>query len=502
MKNKEIKLNFLTLMISLALFISIVPLASAQEPDSGIDPEYVNLNMKPGDTFTLAKTVTTPIIPPKPDIYFLCDTTGSMNPVIDQMKTDALTIMSDIAALEPNAWFGVGNYKDFPADPYPFIHQQSLTDDTSDVQLAINNWFSGGGGDGPECQFYALTEIANNPSIGWRDDSTKIIVWFGDAPAHDPVPIAATGMSYDITEVTVTSDLQTAGIKIIAISIPGYYVNGLDGDPLYGGGDYATTYGIVENGNPGQAFRLATATGGVYMLTPEPEDIDDAILAALEEVTTDVWWEIDYCDDELTVDLTPDVEYDIDGGTNVEFLETIQVADFAEAGTYTCTVNFYANHYPEEGALIGTQTIEVNIGQIMDLIGGQNIDVGDVSIWNTEDYLYVKYATTDNWYLTATHVHVCNYDEEDPLNYFEPITKSGNPKVGKFDYQMSHDFVQEYTYIIPWNEEWSEILIVAAHADVVHIIEDGYMDQAESAWGEGTDFPGNNWAMYIIYVDP
>jgi hypothetical protein len=504
MKNKQNKLILLTLMITAAFLISAVPIVNPQEPEPGVDPGEVELFLKPGDSITIDKTVTTPIIPPKPDIYFLCDTTGSMFSVIEQMKTDASTIMSHISAIQPNAWFGVGNYKDFPYDTYAFNHQQSLTSDTSAVQTAIDNWFAGGGADGPEAQFYALTEIANTPAIGWRSESTKIVVWFGDAPAHDPVPMAATGYTYDITEATVTSALQSSGVKIIAISsTTGAYVNGLDGDPLYLGGDYNSYYGIIEGGTPGQASRLSSATGGSYMLTPDVGDIDTAILESLEEVTTDVWWEIDECDEELNVDLTPEVYYDVAGGTTLNFLETIELDETAEAGTYNCVVTFYANSYPEEGAVIGTQTITVYVGKIVDLIAGQHIDVGEVHIWNTEDNLYVKYVTTDGWYLTGTHVHVCKYGGvDDPLMYFEPMTKSGNPKVGRFDYHMSHPFVQEYTYEIPWGEDWSETVVIAAHAEVVHITEDGVIDQDETAWAEGSGFPGRNWAMYIVYIDP
>ena len=41
-----------------------------------------------------------------------------------------------------------------------------------------------------------------------------------------------------------------------------------------------------------------------------------------------------------------------------------------------------------------------------DLLAGQDIDVGDVSVWNDCDNLYVKYETTDGWEITETHLYV------------------------------------------------------------------------------------------------
>jgi hypothetical protein len=109
---------------------------------------------------------------------------------------------------------------------------------------------------------------------------------------------------------------------------------------------------------------------------------------------------------------------------------------------------------------------------VTDLIaGGGNpasaIDVGDVSIWNDEDYLYVKYETTDDWYLTETHLAVAT-----TLSGI-PQTKTGNPIPGKFAYSTCHSPpVTEYVYQIPqtWND--GDTLSIAAHAKVVKLIGD------------------------------
>jgi hypothetical protein len=48
----------------------------------------------------------------------------------------------------------------------------------------------------------------------------------------------------------------------------------------------------------------------------------------------------------------------------------------------------------------GAEPIEI------DLLAGQDIDVGDVSVWNDCDNLYVKYETTGDWEITGTHLYV------------------------------------------------------------------------------------------------
>lgn len=272
------------LLVTVLLTLALVLPATAQ-----VEPPVVEAELPPGGSMTLTKEVTTPPIPPNPDIYFLCDTTGSMGPIIAQMQADAGAILAAIVAAQPSAQFGVGNYKDFPYDPYAFQHQQSMTDDTVAVLAAIGAWGAGGGWDWPEGQFFALDRLAEGTSIGWRDIGTKIVVWFGDSPAHDPVPTAATGLGYDITEATVTADLVAAGIKVIAISWdsgdPSPYRLGLDDDPNVAGGDYATAYGIVEDGAAGQASRIAAATGGAYLFAATPEEAVAAILEGIEQLT-------------------------------------------------------------------------------------------------------------------------------------------------------------------------------------------------------------------------
>jgi len=361
------------------LVAALLMLGMAVPAVAEVTPEEVSEDLAPGESITVTKTITTPEIPPKPDIYFMSDTTGSMGGVIAAVSGNASAIMAAIAAVQPDAQFGVGNYKDYPYDAYAFQHQLDITDDTAAVAANISAWAAGGGWDGPEGQFYALTQITD-PGVGWRDGSTKIVVWFGDAPAHDPVPPAATGFTDNVTEATVTADLVAAGIRVIAISANAsgwYYPEVLDDDPNNWGGDYAAAYGITEDGTSGQATRIAAATGGVHLFAPTPEDAVDAVIEGLEALATDVWGVVE-ADPGLTVTLDPTWHEDVPSGTSVNFTETITVAEGTwHCTTLTATVTFYANSYPDEGDVIGEQTIVIHV------VGPVEIDIKPGSFPNS-----------------------------------------------------------------------------------------------------------------------
>jgi hypothetical protein len=98
----------------------------------------------------------------------------------------------------------------------------------------------------------------------------------------------------------------------------------------------------------------------VQATTASGLDIVEAILAGLEALTTDVWWEVE-ADPGLNVSLSPTVHEDVAGGSAVEFTETISVDEMAGPGEYSATVTFYANSYPEEGEEIGSQSITITV---------------------------------------------------------------------------------------------------------------------------------------------
>jgi hypothetical protein len=255
-----------------------------------IDPPRDDLTLDDCDTLTETITVT---IPPtglvtKADVYFLADTTASMDDLLAAVQGGAGAILGALTAPGIDFAFGVGNYKDFPRElsAYAFQHQLAPTANAADVQAAINAWSASGGGDTPEGQLFALDALAEAPggAIGWRPDSKRIIVWFGDAPGHDPVCAAVSGLPFDITEVSVTKKLVGQQISVIAIDTGDGTIGspGLDTDPA----PQSTDYGPCgpPGGSAGQAGRIATATGGAFAAGIDPTTVVTTIIELVKAV--------------------------------------------------------------------------------------------------------------------------------------------------------------------------------------------------------------------------
>ncbi len=128
-----------------------------------------------------------------------------------------------------------------------------------------------------------------------------------------------------------------------------------------------------------------------------------------------------------------------------------------------------------------------------DLVAGQHLLMGDVTVSNDADFLYVTYNSTGNWVIRKTHLYVGPCDAI-------PTNGGGNPRIGHFPFTSTHPNtgVTSYTFTVP-----AEVLggcgCVAAHAEVVRFNSRGSVIQSETAWGSGPEIGGNSWAMKFNY---
>jgi hypothetical protein len=355
------------LLLPLLALLLLAPWSSNSVSGQGpVDPAAVDLTLAPGESAQVEKTVEVPEAPPKADVYFLADTTGSMDAVISQVQADAATVMSSISASIADVQFGAGNYRDFPGSPsVAFSNDAAVGPDdgvggAADASDAIATWSASGGGDGSEGQLFALDQIADpaDPTgVGFRADASKILVWFGDAPGHDPVCAAISGLGYDITEASATTKLVAAGITVVAISTTSGYPSALDDDPTVSADDYFGTCAI--EGSAEQATRIATATGGVHLTGVGASEIASAILSGIAAITFDVAMEVvtepEACD--LDISFDPAIHEDVEGPASVTFTETIVVPEGAASGTYGCTVQARI----VGGSVLGEQTVTVTV---------------------------------------------------------------------------------------------------------------------------------------------
>ena len=286
---------------------------------ASVDPASVSTTLASGTSTVVTKTVHTPAIPPKIDIVFLADTTGSMGGAITNVQTNASSIMSQVRTAQPDSQFGAASYKDPDGcDAVPFSVDQTVTTNTVAVQTGINTWAAIGGCDTPEGQLNALYNLATG-AAGFRSGSTRVIAWFGDSSGHDP----SNGHSLAQT----IAALQAANVIVLAV-------------PVTGGGD-----GLDSTG---QATAIASATGGDVLPSATPSQVAARILTGLQNLPVTVT-PTPTCDSGLSA--TYDfANLTVTSGDDAVFQETLTVAGNApDGGTLHCTVDFLLNGIHQDG---------------------------------------------------------------------------------------------------------------------------------------------------------
>ncbi|BFU44072.1 vWA domain-containing protein [Krasilnikovia sp. MM14-A1004] len=321
----------------------------------GVTPATYTASLKPGEHTTITKTVTTPQILPKPDVYFLADTTGSMDPALTDVQFNAGAILALVNGGAADARFGAGQYRDFPSSSFGYHNDAAIPaadDHGAAANGAINAWSAAEGGDAPEANLFALHKLVTQ--AGFRPGSSRIVVWFGDAPGHDPVCSAISGEPGDVTEASVTAELKAAGIRVIAVSSNTGTPDGLDGDP-----GLSTEYGVcgAPGGTPGQATRIANATGGLVFTDVNPGDVSTAILAGLTGLDVTVK-PVATCDAGLSATFDA-AQKTVPSGNAATFTETLTVdSGVSSAADLKCDVDFQLNGVSGGPSFIEKNTVK------------------------------------------------------------------------------------------------------------------------------------------------
>ena len=131
----------------------------------------------------------------------------------------------------------------------------------------------------------------------------------------------------------------------------------------------------------------------------------------------------------------------------------------------------------------------------VNLLAGQTINAGTVSVTNDADFIYVTYTTANGYLITQTHLYVGDCA-------LIPVNGPGNPIPGQFPYSSAHSNIASYTYQVPI----SAIIAgncgcIAAHCVVVKLNASGQVIEQQTGWGNGTRINpnGGNWGMKFTY---
>ena len=164
-----------------------------------IFPPLLEGKLKVGESISETKIVNVPFLPPKADVVFCFDLTGSMGDILSTAKEKAMDIITSLNSLGIDINYGVTSHMDYPhsydsygyastygiGTDYAYALNQFITGDSTLITAAINGLNLGNGSDGPECYTRVFYESYADTNLGWRVGAKKILVHFGDNVPHD-----------------------------------------------------------------------------------------------------------------------------------------------------------------------------------------------------------------------------------------------------------------------------------------------------------------------------
>jgi hypothetical protein len=132
------------------------------------------------------------------DIVFCIDVTGSMTPIIDQVKANALRFYDDVQSNLTAKGKNVDQlrvriiaFRDFAADGAAALDESpffTLPDERADFSEFVNGLVAEGGGDAPESGLEAVALAIDSPWTTTGDRRRQVIVVWTDQPAQSLSP--------------------------------------------------------------------------------------------------------------------------------------------------------------------------------------------------------------------------------------------------------------------------------------------------------------------------
>lgn len=123
------------------------------------------------------------------------------------------------------------------------------------------------------------------------------------------------------------------------------------------------------------------------------------------------------------------------------------------------------------------------------LLAGQRQDAGDINVYFDEDKVYVEYQTAGNWYIRKTHLYIGDCQ-------LIPVNRRGEAIPGHFPMGESQpEGSQSLVYAMD-RADLPKCFCISAHAEVYRM-QNGQVQQTQTAWAQGERFTQNGWAMYF-----
>jgi hypothetical protein len=170
------------------------------------------------------------------DVAILLDTTGSMQSSIMNVQTNLTsTVLPALKAAIPNVGIAIVDHRDYPYESgaaaygstmdYPVQVWQTVTTDATLVQMAVNKYSLGDGGDDPEAQIPAMDYLLTGNALSWPASNLPA----GTVAAHTPAAGTQGGVDFRAGSFRVVVQITDA---------PWHNYDGTPAEPT------ATTYGF------------------------------------------------------------------------------------------------------------------------------------------------------------------------------------------------------------------------------------------------------------------
>lgn len=213
--------------------------------DIGLTPNTRRIELKQGETAKVRYDLTLPPQATPLDVFFLLDTTQSMNSSIRGLQEGIHQIVDELSRSKLDVQFGLGEYKDYPipgyGDPiagdFPYRLRRDIGPADNSLVAAIEQMVASGGGRThiPESQLTALYQAATGegepgctsgaagtcvpPGEGasFRPDALKVFVNITDAGFDDSVGHPSPPSS------VVAETLRNKAILQIGLAVYGPY---------------------------------------------------------------------------------------------------------------------------------------------------------------------------------------------------------------------------------------------------------------------------------------
>jgi hypothetical protein len=171
--------------------VASIPEATAPSPDASTTvPSAPSAAVAPEQTSMAAPRGLSYAV----DIVFCIDVTGSMTPIIDQVKTNALRFYDDVQKNLTEKGKNVDQlrvrvlaFRDFKADGAAALQESpffTLPAERAGFSDFVNGLLAEGGGDAPESGLEAVALAINSPWTTTGDRRRQVIVIWTDQPAQ------------------------------------------------------------------------------------------------------------------------------------------------------------------------------------------------------------------------------------------------------------------------------------------------------------------------------